>query len=131
MLQGALNEPSQRLHPAIKRSLVLRNLAVLVSHLETVSDVNERNHAFCIQAAQAISEKLDSLLDGSENSSGTPMLVSAPSESTPFTQEAKSDNPGTPSGHLNLDDFDINSFDFGTWYGAGDFGGSINQWDMY
>ena len=50
-----------------------------------------------MQAAQAISEKLDSLLDGSENSSGTPMrtpmLVSAPSESTPFTQEAMSDNP--------------------------------------
>ncbi|KAJ5094506.1 hypothetical protein N7456_010367, partial [Penicillium angulare] len=47
----------------IKASNLIRNLSVLVSQLENVSSPSETNQVFCLRASQAISRKLDHILD--------------------------------------------------------------------
>lgn len=47
----------------MKPSNLVRNLSVLVSHLENVCGHSETNHKFCIQASKAISRKLDKILN--------------------------------------------------------------------
>lgn len=128
-----MTDPSKWLDYSVKRSLVLRNLSVLVSHMETVSDANERNHAFCMQAAQVISERLDRLLDGPDNGDNTPATPSVHRsvENTITGQDATSANADSLTGYLNLDGFDVNNFDFGMWHGGGEFGSFINQWDVF
>ncbi|KAK3180682.1 hypothetical protein K4F52_008032 [Lecanicillium sp. MT-2017a] len=130
VLQEAMDDPSKWLNPQIKRSYVLRNLSVLVLHMETVSDVSERNHAFCMQAAQAISEKLDRLLDGPTSNTTTPLPMQRSGENAIGTHDAIPDNADSLTRYLNMDGFDFNNFDFGMWHGTGDFGSFLNQWDM-
>lgn len=125
-----MDDPSKWLNPQIKRSYVLRNLSVLVLHMETVSDVSERNHAFCMQAAQAISEKLDRLLDGPTSNTTTPLPMQRSGENAIGTHDAIPDNADSLTRYLNMDGFDFNNFDFGMWHGTGDFGSILNQWDM-
>ncbi|KAJ5266744.1 hypothetical protein N7478_009552 [Penicillium angulare] len=47
----------------IKASNLIRNLSVLVTQLENVSSPSETNQVFCLKASQAISRKLDRILD--------------------------------------------------------------------
>lgn len=99
--------------------------------METVPDVSERNHAFCLQAAKAISEKLDRLLDGPSENTPTPLPMYSSAENVNIAPQPTSDIPDAANRFLNLDNFDINSLDFGMWQGAGDFGSFINQWDLF
>lgn len=62
-LENNTQDSSSILPPGIKTSSVIRNVAVLTSQLERVASSRERNQAFCLQAAKAITEKLDRVLD--------------------------------------------------------------------
>lgn len=53
----------RQLPACITKSALLRNVSVLVSSLEMVSNPSESNHAFCARAAKMLSDKLDRALD--------------------------------------------------------------------
>lgn len=139
-LENLTQDPSRTLPPGIKTSVVIRNLSVLASQLESVSSSRERNQAFCLQAAKAITEKLDKILDKFATSSksqatpdvltqGTalsPMSVLTPTIDSSFTNGAGTGEIG--GGAINLDDYE--NFDLMSWAIDFDLGNTANNWIM-
>ncbi|KAF3401698.1 hypothetical protein F1880_010091 [Penicillium rolfsii] len=62
-LENLAQDPLKSLPPGIKASAIIRNISVLASQLENSASPRERNQTFCLQAAKAITEKLDKILD--------------------------------------------------------------------
>ncbi|RAL08021.1 uncharacterized protein BO97DRAFT_446425 [Aspergillus homomorphus CBS 101889] len=101
-----------KLPPSVKTSVLIRNLSVLVSQLESVSSPNETNHVFCLKASQAISRKLDHILDSFATADPTqpPGLLPEPI-STPNV-----DNIPVALANLDTTGFvDIGNFNFTDW----------------
>lgn len=118
-----------KLPPSLKTSNIIRNLSVLVSQLESVSSPVETNRVFCLKSSQAISRKLDHILNSfttakSIKPSDYPEPVPAPHtlDNTSFEAMSNIDNIGL----VNFDHFDL-----ADW--AIDFGiGTMNdEWNMF
>ncbi|KAK6952442.1 hypothetical protein Daesc_006979 [Daldinia eschscholtzii] len=102
--------PSRTLPLGINGSLLIRNLSVLVSHLESATSPGETNHEFCMQAAKLISRNLDQILSGFTASS-----ITTPSNPA---QEPNDSSDTWTAGIGDLDSIsfaDFNSLDFETW----------------
>ncbi|KAJ5289691.1 uncharacterized protein N7443_009944 [Penicillium atrosanguineum] len=128
------SESTNTLPPSMKPSNLIRNLSVLVSHLENVCSHRETNHTFCIQASKAISRKLDNILN-------EPIM---PASSTPFnalqglnTPSKAYPAPGmsnnTPYGgdELDLLDMDdLDGFDLANWVTDVDLDTLDSSWNI-
>ena len=133
-LENITRYPSRVLPPGIKTSAVIRNLSVLASQLESVASSRERNQAFCLQAAKAITEKLDKILD----KFATPKFQATPDVATSIDVSPMSvlttdiDSPLADGageiGAINLDDYD--NFDLMSWAIDFDLGNTASEWTM-
>ncbi|KAJ6131286.1 hypothetical protein N7523_001746 [Penicillium sp. IBT 18751x] len=110
---------SNILPPSMKSSNLVRNLSVLVSHLENVCRHGDTNHTFCIQASKAISRKLDIILSEPQKPASSIPFNASQGFNTPSQSLV---TPGMPSelspgvGELGLLDMkDIDSFDLANW----------------
>lgn len=119
-LDPVIQDPSRgtKLPPSIKTSNLIRNLSVLVSQLESVSSPSETNHVFCLKSSQAISRKLDHILDSFTTATSTKPPnhqepAPAPHTLDNTTFEAMTDTDNT--GPVNFDHFDLADWaiDFG------------------
>lgn len=95
------------LPPGIKTSNLIRNLSVFVSQLENVSSPSETNHVYCLRASQAISRKLDHILDclTVTADSTSPKPISTPSMPSSASSAAIVDIDMT--GFVDFDHFDL------------------------
>lgn len=118
-----------KLPPSMKTSNLIRNLSILVSQLESVSSPSETNHIFCLKSSQAISRKLDRILDSFTTASPTklpdhlePVPLSHTPENTFFEAMADIDN----TGPVNFDHFDLANWaiDFG-------IGTMSDEWNIF
>ncbi|KAJ6178829.1 hypothetical protein N7519_009290 [Penicillium mononematosum] len=133
-LENITQGPSRILPSSIKTSAVIRNLSVLSSQLESVASSRERNQAFCLQAAKAITEKLDKILDKFATSKfqATPDVatstgVSPMSVLTPDIDSSFAGGDGE-IGAINLDDYE--NFDLMSWAIDFDLGNTASDWTM-
>lgn len=133
-LKNITQDPPRILPPGIKTSAVIRNLSVLASQLESVASSRERNQAFCLQAAKAITEKLDKILDKFATSKfqATPDVatstdVSPMSVLTPNIDSSLAGGAGE-IGVINLDDYE--NFDLMSWAIDFDLGNTASNWTM-
>ncbi|PKY08301.1 hypothetical protein P168DRAFT_262612 [Aspergillus campestris IBT 28561] len=131
-LKNMTQDPSKVLPPGIKTSAVIRNLSVLASQLESVSSSRERNQAFCLQAAKAITTKLDKILDKFAASKveaapdvATSTAVSPMSIPTPSIDSSLAGGAGA-IGAINLDDYE--NFDLMSWAIDFDLGNTASNW---
>jgi hypothetical protein len=104
----------------MKPSNLIRNLSVLVSHLENACGAGGNNHAFCIQASKAIAKKLDNILNEptiSAVSSSFEVGVNTSSQAIPTSGMSVHAPPGGDELDLfdmqDLDGFD--GFDLANW----------------
>ncbi|KAI1645799.1 uncharacterized protein F4817DRAFT_162437 [Daldinia loculata] len=110
VLLDVTRNPSRTLPPDISGSVLIRNLSVLVSHLESATSPGETNYRFCMQAANLISHNLDQILSGFITST-----VTTPADPT---QELDDISAVWAPGTNDLDAFsfgDFDSLDFETW----------------
>lgn len=133
-LENSTQDPSRILPPGIKTSAVIRNLSVLASQLESVASSRERNQSFCLQAAKAITEKLDKILDKFATSKfqATPDVatstdVSPMSVLTPNIDSSLGGGAGEIDA-INLDDYE--NFDLMSWAIDFDLGNTASNWIM-
>ncbi|RAK83303.1 hypothetical protein BO79DRAFT_241300 [Aspergillus costaricaensis CBS 115574] len=142
-LENNTQDLSSILPPGIKTSSVIRNVAVLTSHLERVASSRERNQAFCLQAAKAITEKLDRILDKLATSKFQARTIAdvatrvdvMNSMPTPTTDLDASLTGGDSAGDgdreigtFNLDDYD--NPDLMSWAIDFDLGSMASEWTM-
>ncbi|KAI1478200.1 hypothetical protein F4774DRAFT_419522 [Daldinia eschscholtzii] len=102
--------PSRTLPPGINGSLLIRNLSVLVSHLESGTSPSETNHEFCMQAARLISRNLDQILSGF-----TASTITTPSNSAQELNDISDAWTAGIGDLVNISFGDFNSLDFETW----------------
>lgn len=133
-LEHTTQDHSRRLPAGLKTSSLIRNLSVLASLLESVPSPRERNQAFCLQAAKAITEKLDKTLDklATFNSLANPNIVTSNDVSpisilTPNAGSSLSDGYGEIDA-INLDDYE--NFDLMSWAINVDLGNPPSNWTM-
>ncbi|KAL4746049.1 hypothetical protein BDW72DRAFT_207673 [Aspergillus terricola var. indicus] len=131
-LENMTQESSGMLLPGIKTSAVIRNLSVLASQLETVASSRERNQVFCLQAAKAITEKLDKILDKFATSKfqATPNVATSTdvcpmSVLTPYTDSSLAGGVGEIDA-INLDNYE--NFDLMSWAIDFDLGNMASDW---
>jgi hypothetical protein len=115
-------------------SAVIRNLSVLASQLESVASPRERNQAFCLQAAKAITEKLDKILDKFVTSKfqatpdvATSTAVSPTSVLNPNIDSTSAGGAGDIDA-TNNDDYE--NFDLMSWAIDFDLGNTASNWIM-
>lgn len=125
-------DPPRSLTPGIKTSAIIRNLSVLASQLESVASPRERNRAFCLQAAKAITEKLDKILDkfAANTSLPTPDITTS-NDLSPMS--ILTPNIGSSCGWgeidaINLEDYE--NFDMLSWAINVDLGSTASDWTM-
>lgn len=133
-LENITQDPSKIPPPSIKTSAVIRNLSVLASQLESVASSRERNQAFCLQAAKAVTEKLDKILDKFATSKfqATPDIATSTdvipmSVLTPNIDSSLAGGTGE-IGAINLDDYE--NFDLMSWAIVFDLGNTASNWTM-
>jgi hypothetical protein len=132
-LENTTQDPSKSLPSGIKTSPLIRNISVLASQLESVASPRERNQAFCQQAAKAITEKLDKILDkfATSNSLATPEITTN-TDLSPMS--ILTPNAGSSSGEyggidaINLEDYE--NFDLMSWAINVDIENSASDWTM-
>jgi hypothetical protein len=131
-LENMTRDPPRSLTPGIKTSAIIRNLSVLASQLESVASPRERNRAFCLQAAKAITEKLDKILDkfAANNSLATPDITTS-NDLSPMS--ILTPNIGSSCGWgeidaINLEDYE--NFDMLSWAINVDLGSTVSDWTM-
>ncbi|KAI8958303.1 hypothetical protein F5Y11DRAFT_351642 [Daldinia sp. FL1419] len=108
----AIRDPSRTLPSGISGSLLIWNLSVLVSHLESATSPGETNNRFCIQAAKFTSRNLDQILSSFNTSFATPAIPLNPAQGLNNGSEAW--GFGTSDlDNISFSDFD--SPDFETW----------------
>lgn len=99
------------LPPSIKVSNLIKNLSIFVSQLENVSSPSKTNHLFCLRASQAITRKLDHILDCF---TVTAKSTTPEPESTPSM--LSSGPPRTAIGDADISDFvNFDNFDLADW----------------
>ncbi|KAI1392524.1 uncharacterized protein F4822DRAFT_441461 [Hypoxylon trugodes] len=131
ILTTVLQDMTKTFPPNINRSLLIRNLSVLVHQLESVSSPGETNHMFCTQAARIISHKLDQILDNLTTSatttpSNTAIGLGSPASILQQTQASSSAERSGDTEIMNMDNFD--NLDFETWVAGLDIDISSNEW---
>lgn len=122
---------------------MIRNVSVLTSQLERVASSRERNRAFCLQAAKAITEKLDKILDKlatskfqartiSDVATRVDVMDSMPTPTTDLdaslTSEESSGDGDREIGAFNLDDYE--NLDLMSWVIDFDLGNTASDWIM-
>jgi hypothetical protein len=132
-LENTTQDPLKSLPPGIKTSALIRNISVLVSQLESVASPRERNQAFCLQAAKAITEKLDKILDkfATSNSLATPDITTSTDVSPMSILTPSIDSVSGSYGEIdaiNLEDYE--NFDLLSWAINVDLGTSASNWTM-
>lgn len=116
VLEKTNPNPTDTLPSNMKPSNLIRNLSVLVSHLENVCGPGGTNHAFCIQASKAIAKKLDNILNEPtiSASSSSFEVVNTSSEAIPTSGISDYTPPG--GDELDLFDMqDLDGFDLANW----------------
>ena len=121
--------PAKVLPPGIKASAVIRNLSVLASQLESVASPRERNQAFCLQAAKAITAKLDKILDkfATPNFQATPGVTTS-TDASAMSIPASSLDSSLAGGAINLDDCE--NLDLMSWVIDFDLGNTASTWTV-
>ncbi|KAK4866251.1 hypothetical protein LT330_008592 [Penicillium expansum] len=133
-LENITQDSSGILPPGIKASAVIRHLSVLASQLESVASSRERNQAFCLQGAKAITEKLDKILDkfAASKFQETPDVATSTDVSPMSVLTPNIDSPlaGTAGeiGVFNLADYE--NFDLMSWAIDFDLGDAASNWTM-
>ena len=122
---------------------MIRNVSVLTSQLERVASSRDRNRAFCLQAAKAITEKLDKILDKlatskfqartiSDVATRVDVMDSMPTPTTDLdaslTSEESSGDGDREIGAFNLDDYE--NLDLMSWVIDFDLGNTASDWIM-
>lgn len=123
---------STSLPPGIKTSALIRNLSVLASQLESVASPRERNQAFCLQAAKAITAKLDKILEKFARSNSQAISATLTStEESPMSIMTPSLDGSLFSGGGEIDAInlaDYENFDVMSWAIDFDLGNSASNW---
>ncbi|KAJ5157973.1 uncharacterized protein N7500_007624 [Penicillium coprophilum] len=132
-LENMTQCPSKVLPPGIKTSALIRNLSVLASQLESVASSRERNQEFCLQAAKAITEKLDKILDKLATSKSQAPDVTISTDVSPMSVQTPNTDISFCGGAgeieaINLDDYD--NFDLMSWAIDLDLGNMASNWNM-
>ncbi|GLA67263.1 hypothetical protein AtubIFM54640_010242 [Aspergillus tubingensis] len=142
-LENNTQDSSSNLPPGMRTSAVIRNVSVLTSQLERVASSRERNRAFCLQAAKAITEKLDKILDKlatskfqartiSDVATRVDVMDSMPTPTTDLdaslTSEESSGDGDREIGAFNLDDYE--NLDLMSWVIDFDLGNTASDWIM-
>ncbi|OJI89957.1 hypothetical protein ASPTUDRAFT_197171 [Aspergillus tubingensis CBS 134.48] len=142
-LENNTQDSSSNLPPGMRTSAVIRNVSVLTSQLERVASSWERNRAFCLQAAKAITEKLDKILDKlatskfqartiSDVATRVDVMDSMPTPTTDLdaslTSEESSGDGDREIGAFNLDDYE--NLDLMSWVIDFDLGNTASDWIM-
>lgn len=136
-LQDALQDPSKTLPPGLSKSSIIRNLSVLICQLETATHQEEANHTVCIQAAKALSRKLDQILD--ESAVPGPVTPTSADASAVHTVPALSTPAhAVPIGVGQATDLDavllnptFDDFDLENWAVDLDLGAANSGWEMF
>lgn len=118
-LQDMTRDPSKNLPASINRAILIRNISVLISHLESViayGDIQSKDLASCRQASKSISHRLDQILEGVFSGSttvGPPNLVERLDSSSVEHCNNFSTFVPTQGEAIGLEGVD--DFDFDTW----------------
>lgn len=133
-LENITQGSSKSLPPGIKTSALIRNLSVLASQLERVASPRERNQAFCLQAAKAITEKLDKILDKfATSNSKTTSAIATSTEASPMSIMTPNFGGSLSNGcgeidAINLADYE--NFDIMSWAIDFDLGNNASNWTV-
>lgn len=142
-LENNTQDPSSTHPPGIKTSAVIRNVSVFTSQLERVASSRERNQAFCLQAAKAITKKLDKILDKLATSkfqartipdvaTRVDLIDSMPTPTTDLdaslTGGESAGDGDREIGAFNLDDYE--NLDLMSWAIDFDLGNTASDWTM-
>lgn len=118
----------------MKTSALIRNLSVLASQLESVASPRERNQAFCLQAAKAITGKLDKILDKfARSNSQTTSATLTSTEASPMSIMTPNFDGSLSSGGGEIDAInlaDYENFDIMSWAIDFDLGNSASNWTV-
>ncbi|OOQ83373.1 hypothetical protein PEBR_34988 [Penicillium brasilianum] len=133
-LENSTQDYSRSLPPSIKMSVLIRNLSVLASLLDSVPSPRERNQTFCLQAAKAITEKLDKTLEklATSNSLVTPDIVTS-NDVSPISILTPNAGSSLSAGYEEIDAInlaDYENFDLMSWAINVDFGNTPSNWNM-
>lgn len=138
-LQEAPRNPPdlQNFLPSINKACLIRNISVLLSHLESLFATHEAQsteQASCRQAAKTISRKLDHILEGvfGGPTAPTPLHVGAAHEGLDSSTTADcSILPYMTDEEIDLEGLD--HFDFDTWATTVVFDPetNIHDWNMF
>ncbi|KAI1408229.1 hypothetical protein F5Y13DRAFT_182781 [Hypoxylon sp. FL1857] len=128
-LQDAIKDPLRSLPFTMNRPLVIRNLSVLASQLENVSNPNESNHMLCIQAAKILLRKLDGVLDSLSAPTAT-ILPDSTLESASTPRLNSSVAIGEPTYPNSVDLSDPDGLDFETWALDFDLDAATSEWNI-
>lgn len=133
-LENITQGSSKSLPSGIKTSALIRNLSVLASQLERVASPRERNQAFCLQAAKAITEKLDKILDKfATSNSKTTSAIATSTEASPMSIMTPNFGGSLSNGcgeidAINLADYE--NFDIMSWAIDFDLGNNASNWTV-
>lgn len=143
-LQDVARDPSRDFPPSINKALLVRNIAVLVSHLESPSAYDETepaDQASCIQASKIISRRLNQILEGVFAAPATTIPtpnVASGSEGLESSSAASAAQGSTTStfapndiGVVDLGGFDL--LDLGNWATSSvlDLEVTNHDWNMF
>lgn len=139
-IQEANRDPLQRFPPSINKACLIRNVSVLISHLESVFATDEAQsteQTSCRQASKTISRRLDQILEGVF---GGP---TAPTPSNVGAVQQKLDSASTANGsrlpssaHMGDEEMNlegVDHFDFDAWSTAAvfDLETTMHDWNMF
>lgn len=131
-LENLAQDPLKSLPPGIKASALIRNISVLASQLESSASPRERNQVFCLQAAKAITEKLDKILDkfATTNPLAAPEITTSTDVSpmSILTPNAGSSGDYGEIDAINLEDYE--NFDLLSWAINVDLENSASNWTI-
>lgn len=108
-VETALQDPSKgrEIPPGIKVSSLIKTLSVLVSQLENISSPSKTNHEFCLRASQAITRKLDHILDCFTVSAMSTTPETAPTPSMLSIVSSATTVDADMSDFVDFDHFDL------------------------
>lgn len=138
-LQEANRDPLQCFPPSINKACLLRNISVLISHLENVFATDEAQstkQASCRQASKTISRRLDQILEGAFGGSTAPIPSNVGAAQRELDSVSTA-NCSKLSSFAPISDEEVNlegvdHFDFDAWSTTAvfDLETTMHDWNM-
>lgn len=139
-LQEAIRDPLQCFPPSINKACLIRNISVLISHLESVFATDEAQtteQASCRQASKTISRRLDQILEGvfGGPTAPTPSNVGAVQQELDSASTANCNGLSSfaPTSNEETNFEGVDNFDFDAWSTTAvfDLETTMHDWNMF